>query len=39
MRMEDTPPHETDWIIYIDGEEVARVKRRHDIQAVLTQAL
>ena len=26
IMMPDRPPHETDWVVYADGEEVARVK-------------
>jgi len=24
-------PHATDWIVYVDGEEYARVRRREDL--------
>jgi hypothetical protein len=26
-------PHATDWVVYIDGEEIARVAKRDDITA------
>ncbi len=27
----DSAPHATDWVVYLDGEERARVRRREDI--------
>ena len=32
-------PHATDWIIYADGEEIARVRRREDIAAEVGRKL
>ena len=31
--------HDTDWIVYVDGEEIARVRHRHDIEQALIKAL
>ena len=31
MKLADYPPHATDWIVYADGEEIARVARREDL--------
>lgn len=35
----ENPPHLTDWVIYIDGEEVARAKQRSDLPSVVAQRL
>lgn len=32
-------PHPTDWVVYVDGNEIARVSRREDIEAALVAAL
>ena len=31
--------HETDWIVYLDGEEIARLSRRDEAQAAITKHL
>lgn len=31
--------HETDWIVYADGEEIGRVSRREDIDNLVAQKL
>ena len=33
------PPHETDWVIYCDGDELARVRNEDDIDRVIVQQL
>jgi hypothetical protein len=35
----DGAPHPTDYKIFIDGEEIARVRRREDIPAIITRRL
>ena len=32
-------PHDTDWGVYVDGDEVARVRSREDLDDVLTRRL
>ena len=32
-------PHATDWVVYMNGEEIARVMRRDDIASALTPQL
>ena len=32
-------PHPTDWVIHIDGEEIARVRRREDITSAVVKCL
>ena len=32
-------PHPADWIVYLDGEEIARVTRREDIAATVVRQL
>lgn len=32
-------PHPTDWVIHVDGEEIARVQRRADIHDAITRCL
>lgn len=32
-------PHPTDWVVYLDGEEVARVSTRDDLEAAVLAAL
>ena len=39
IKLESTPPHPTDWIVYVDGEEIARVRRRDDLDAVVGRHL
>lgn len=31
--------HTSDWIIYVDGEEIARVARRSDIEATVLERI
>jgi hypothetical protein len=28
-------PHATDWVVYLDGEEIARVRAREDLEAAI----
>ena len=37
--MDNTRMHATDWIVYADGEEVARVLRREDIATALAAGM
>ena len=30
-------PHPTDWVVYLDGEELARVSRRDDLNTIVPQ--
>lgn len=39
VMMDDYGPHETDWVVYVDGEEIARVKAREDIEHAAVKAL
>lgn len=32
-------PHPTDWVIHLDGDEIARVRRRDDIVQAVTSHL
>ena len=32
--LEGYEPHATDWIVYVDGEEFARVRRREDLDNI-----
>jgi hypothetical protein len=32
-------PHASDWIVYLDGEEIARVSRREDIAPTVARRL
>lgn len=33
--MDNSAAHDTEWIVYADGEEIARVLRREDIETAL----
>lgn len=37
--LEGYEPHDTDWILYADGEEVARVHRREDLETISAHLL
>ena len=39
MKLDGYEPHETDWILYVDGEEVARVKERGSVEAEFQKVL
>ncbi len=39
MKPSDGLPHPTDWIVHLDGEEIARVRRREDIADAAAQRL
>ncbi|MCH9808449.1 MAG: hypothetical protein K0U74_12005 [Alphaproteobacteria bacterium] len=39
LKLEDYEPHATDWVVYMDGEEVARAKERDGLLAVIQQHL
>lgn len=39
MRPSDGLPHPTDWVVLIDGEEIARVRRREDIDAAVQRRI
>ena len=39
IKLDDRPPHATDWIVYVDGEEFARVRRREDLVGALNERL
>lgn len=32
-------PHPTDWVVHLDGEEIARVRRRDDIATAVARRL
>ena len=38
-KLDGYEPHETDWVLYVDGEEVARVHKRTDIKTEFTRVL
>jgi hypothetical protein len=35
----DSAPHPSDWVIYVDGSEIARVSKRGDIEPVIARQL
>lgn len=37
--LEGYEPHATDWVLYIDGEEMVRARERRDLQHSLATAL
>jgi len=39
FKLTDYEPHETDWVLYLDGEEIARVKERDQIKSKLITKL
>ena len=32
MKLDGYEPHESDWVLFLDGDEIARVSRREDIE-------
>ena len=36
---DDYPPNATDWVVYLDGVEIARVARRDQLQTAVTTKL
>ena len=39
MKLPDYEPHAIDWVIYADDEEIARVTKRGDLEAIVAQRL
>ena len=39
FKLEGYEPHDSDWILYVDGEEVARVKERDSVELEFTRVL
>ncbi len=39
FKLEGYTPHATDWIIYVDGDEVARTRSREEIATALRRAV
>ncbi len=39
VKLDGYTPDELDWIVYVDGEEVARVRERTAVEAALRNAL
>ena len=39
MKLPKYQPHETDWIVFVNGEEIARVRRREDLGELVHQRL
>ena len=39
FKLEGYEPHDSDWILYVDGAEVARVKERRGIEAEFIRVL
>ena len=39
FKLTDYEPHETDWVLSLDGEEIARVKERDQIKSKLITKL
>jgi hypothetical protein len=39
FHLEGYEPHATDWVLHVDGEEVARVRRREDVETELSKVL
>ncbi|KUO56042.1 MAG: hypothetical protein APF80_12440 [Alphaproteobacteria bacterium BRH_c36] len=39
MRLPNYEPHATDWILYVDGEEIARVSEREAVEDMFQKAL
>lgn len=35
----ESAPHPTQWVVYVDGEETARVERDHDIEGAILDRL
>jgi hypothetical protein len=39
FKLEGYEPHDSDWILYVDGEEVGRVKERAGVEREFTRVL
>ena len=39
FKLENYSPHETDWVVYVDGEEIARVRKRVDLETEIAKVL
>jgi hypothetical protein len=39
MKPSDRLPHPTDWVVHLDGEEIARVRRREDIDGAVQRRI
>lgn len=39
VRMKVHGPHPTDWVVYLDGEEIARVRARDELEVAISNAL
>ena len=39
FKLDDYPPHATDWVVYLDGVEIARVAKRDELQSAVTTKL
>jgi hypothetical protein len=39
IKLPNYEPHATDWIVYVNGEEIAHVSRREDLGAMVRQRL
>lgn len=39
VRMKDHGPHPIDWVIYLNGKEIARVRARNDLETAISKAL
>ena len=35
----ENPPHQTDWVIYADGEELGRVRKANDLAGIIGERL
>jgi hypothetical protein len=38
LYLQDVKPHETDWVLFVDGQEVARARVREDLLAALANS-
>ena len=39
IMLTENPPHETDWVIYCEGEELGRVRKLDELAGVISQRL
>ena len=39
IKMQERLPHPTDWVVYVNGDEIARVRKREDIDTVAMRAI
>ena len=39
FKLDGFPPHPTDWVVYVDGEEITRVRKRGDLAEATIRAL